>query len=100
MKITTNNNWRLFLNFDELTAAEQSGFDWMNEEEQECGSFFRYRCAVYSLSDFMVLGRHGSAAPKEFNGWDGYASDSFFSGVLIKVDEDFGDTYKVATYIS
>lgn len=36
---------------------------------------------------------HGS----DFKGWDGYASDSYFSGVLIKLSRD-GEEYMVGTY--
>ena len=46
----------------------------------------------YHTSDFMRI-PHGS----DFKGWDGYASDSYFSGVLIKLSRD-GEEYMVGTY--
>ena len=36
--------------------------------------------------------------PPEFmKGWDGYISDSFFSGVLIKISDD-NEEYQIGTY--
>jgi hypothetical protein len=34
-----------------------------------------------------------------FKGWDGYSSDSAFSGVLIKISKD-GEEYKIGTFNS
>ena len=79
IEIITNRVPRCFIGGDELTSAELKDFDWMDEETRLNELFFRYLGHCYSMSEFMR-----SPIP----GWDGYLSDSFFSGILIKVDPD------------
>lgn len=59
-------------------------FDYLTEEEFEVTDFIHYRGYFYSLGDFM---RTSNDATGDLSGWDGYASDSFFSGVCIKFHE-------------
>lgn len=54
--------------------------DWGEEEK-----YFTYKGKVYFLSEFMRCEKRGPFA--EF---DGYHSDSFFSGILVKLDNDDG----------
>ena len=102
--IISNYQWREFIGFWELNASQQAeiwnqGFDYLDDIESEY--FINYRGRWYHLSDFMSLHNkvHCPNPPDFMVGWDGYHSDSFFSGVLIKVS-DCGDAYKIATYIS
>ena len=92
MKITTNNQYRPFLYWHELTSKEQGEFDYERVEED---TFFRYKGWVYSLSDIMLC----PAQAEEFKGWTGYHSDSYYSGVVIKLS-DCGDMVKVGHYLS
>lgn len=95
LTIKTNNQWRNFLYGYELTDREKQDFDWMEPEELDSAPFARYRNRLYALDEFMRIDEN---AP--FPGdWDGYHSDSFFSGVLIKISK-CGDMYKIATYMS
>ena len=89
LTIRTNGQYRPVLCWENLTAKECAEFD---KEVFYNSSFFRYR--TYFLGDFM---RVDNNAP--FKGWDGYHSDSFFSGVLVKYS-NCGDAVKVATYLS
>lgn len=66
------------------------------EYSEETDGFILYRKRWYSLSDFMRIDEN---SPFRVLGYDGYMSDSFFSGVLIQVSRD-GEAYKIATYIS
>lgn len=91
LTIKTNNHFRPVIYWDELTTKEQEEYEYLTEEG---GSFFRYRDWTYFLGDFM---RIDDNAP--FKGWDGYHSDSFFSGVLVKYS-NCGDAVKVGTYYS
>jgi len=98
LKIITNNQYRPVLYWDELTTKEQEEYAYLNdsesgEEVNDC-SFFRYREGCYFLGDFM---RVDNNAP--FKGWDGYHSDGFFSGVLVKYSS-CGDAVKVGRYFS
>jgi hypothetical protein len=71
----------------ELTKDEQSEFDyydWKKVEEGELSpSFFRYKGSLHDTADFTVTDRTSSL--KE---WHGYASDSFFSGLVINYSDD------------
>ena len=96
MKIKTNNHWNNFLYGYELTEEEKKQFDYMGSEELECGSFLRYKGYCYSLDDFMWI-KHNSNP--DFSGWTGYHSNSFFSGVVIKLSDDTFQ-YQIGTYIS
>ena len=91
LTIRTNGQYRPVLCWENLTAKECAEFD---KEVFYNSSFFRYRGWVYTLDDFMRVGNNAL-----FTGWDGYHSDSFFSGVLVKYSS-CGDAVKVATYLS
>ena len=71
----------------ELSPAELKEFDYLGEDE---GTFFRYRGNVYDLGEFM------RTLNEELKGWDGFAADTYFSGVAVKLSED-GDQVKVAS---
>jgi hypothetical protein len=86
--ITTNNQPRELLYLCDFSEVEQqqirSDYDWMEPDDIDCNfGFFKYRSNVYHLQDFMRA--EGNNA---FQGWDGYHSDSYFSGVLIRLTED------------
>lgn len=92
LEIVTNNHARPVLDWFELTPQEQAGFDWIESPEESGESFARYRGSVYALSEFM---RAGDAFP----GWHGYASDSAFSGTLVRLSED-GESVTLARFYS
>ena len=52
--------------------------------------FVKFRDVWYNLEDFITTspGPWNHGLPEEFKEWDGYASDSFFSGVLLKYARD------------
>lgn len=85
--IRTNNVPRFIIEAYELSAQERAEFDWLDWEAIDAGedsaSFFRFKGQLYALSEFMRCD-HAYG----LQGWDGYHSDTMFSGVLIKyVDE-------------
>ena len=88
MEIRTNNNPRTIINDYQLTEKEQIEFDWIDwkaiDEGRDSASFIRYKKRLYCLDEFM-------RCPNSFmfKGWQGYYSDSAFSGILIKfIDSD------------
>jgi len=87
LTIVTNNHRREIVYYWELTQEEKDEFDWIKDSDNDY-TFFRYRGNTYCLSDFMqVLPR----APKAIQSWNGYLTDSFYSGVLVRWPiEDWG----------
>ena len=91
MKIITNNHERQFQYRNEVPEdILSSEFDY---QEDVFDGFFQYRDNWYHLDMFMNDGSN------MFNGWDGYHSDSFFSGIVIRISDDC-ETYQVGLYLS
>lgn len=108
--VTTNNHARDIVDAWQLTETEQKEFDYLNweaiKEGDESAEFFRYRGELYDLGQFSRIIQVGSVRchPMEcdsphFQGWQGYMSDSFFSGMLVKYAND-GESVVVAIYCS
>lgn len=92
--IKTNHQWRDLVYRSDVPAkvlADQ--FDYHGEDEGLDG-FFCYRGYWYHVDGFMRC-----EGNEDLKGWHGYASDSHFSGVLIKLSSD-GERVMVATYFS
>ena len=94
LTIITNNQYRNLMYGYELTKEEQKEFDYLDDIEDS--TYFKYKGQIYSLDNFMRIENHPD---KEFSSYDGYHSDSYFSGVLIKLS-DCGEAVKVARYYS
>lgn len=88
LEIRTNNVPRFTLDWWDLTPKEQAEFDYIKDGE---GTFFRYKGWTYDLGEFM------RCTSDELKGWDGYVSDTFFSGVLVKL-VDAGEKVIVGQY--
>lgn len=105
MKIKTNNIPRPVVYGYELTEKEREDFDY--PDDIDTAQFFRFKGQVYGIGEFSRIIPQGSKRchPTEsdnpdFAGWHGYASDSFFSGVLIKWADDNFETLIVGVYTS
>jgi hypothetical protein len=93
-KIYGNNHLIPLVYFWELTEKEKKEFDYINNPDDNFLGF-RYKENVYDLGDCMRIDDNSP-----FKGLaDGYYSDSFFSGILVKLTED-SDFIKAYTYIS
>ena len=96
LEIITDNKWKPFRYGNEVPKKVlDDDFDWMDEDQIGDG-FFKYKGQWYHLDEFMRISKNAPAPMKK---WHGYLSDSFFSGVLIKVSSD-GEEYIVGTYLS
>ena len=94
MKVYTNKHKRQFKYRNEVpNDVLQDDFDWLDDDSSYDG-FIHYRGNWYHVSEFM---RCDDNSP--FNGWHGYHSDSFFSGILIRLSDDC-ETYQIGTYIA
>jgi hypothetical protein len=94
LTIKTNNQPRETFYLFQLNEKEQKQvrkqFDYYTEEEIQEQSFFNYKGYWYSLNDFLRIENS-----EELKGWDGYISDSYFSGVVVKFVDDFMSDYSV-----
>ncbi len=91
--IKTDRRWREFVYRHEVPEnVLQSEFDHLPDEYD---GFFQYRRWWFHVSDFIRI----PPDENDLKGWHGYAPDSFFSGVLIKISDD-GEAFRVGTYIS
>jgi hypothetical protein len=91
MPITTNHVPRDVIDEYELSADERKEFDYLDWDAIDRGEsgaqFFRYRGTLYDLGEFATTWPLSPTSP--FAGWDGYITDSFFSGVVVKFTPDY-----------
>lgn len=99
LTIKTNHQWRdLQYRADVPADILASQFDYQNAEETLDG-FFCYRGVWYHLDQFMRVDYGHSQNAFADGHWDGYAGDSYFSGVVIKLSQD-GEQIQLGTYFS
>lgn len=79
MKITTNNQPRELVAFEDLPESERENFDYVAGKGRFVPRFFCYRGAWYDVGEFVRA---------EIASWDGVQSDTYFSGVLIRYVDD------------
>lgn len=96
MKIITNNVPRTLIFGFDLTAKERKEFDYLTDDEINDQSFFRYKGAVYHLGDIQRVERLPEDSP--LNRWHGFAGDSFFSGIVIRLVND--DQIIIGRYVA
>jgi len=110
LKIVTNNvprdTWSIF-EMDGKVLKDEFDIDITNFTDDDCcRTFVKFRGVWYDVGDFITTcpGPWNHGLPEEFRQWDGYSSDSFFSGVLLKYarDDDRMDLDRVVmgTYYS
>jgi len=87
LEIKTNNVARPIIYACELSKKDWKNLGYEEDEqsraEQDGDSFIKYKGNIYPLGDFMRLDDNSL-----FKGWQGYISESFFSGILIKFCQD------------
>ena len=107
LTIRTNHHHIPLLSGYELTPKERAELDYIGSPDDEdawadaTDRFFRYRGSIYDTHEFMrcdphaPMNQHQTELARKH--WDGYASDSYFSGVVIRytsgpdgTDDDMG----------
>lgn len=95
LTIITNNHERQFKYRNEVPdEVLSSDFDYQDEDTFD--GYFQYRGNWYHLDMFMRIDNHKDAV---FSSWHGYSSDSFFSGIVIRISDDV-ETYQIGLYLS
>lgn len=92
LEIITNNQPRNLLYGSELTDKQKEDFDYIDDIDSH--DFISYKGHIYDPSEFMRTEEKG-----DFAAWQGYSSDSAFSGVLLRYTED-QEQVIMATYYS
>lgn len=94
LKFTTNNHRREIIRDWQVPPAVREQFDYINwaacERGEDSASFVQYRGEWYDLGDVMRATGEIAAA-----GWDGFNSDSFFSGIAFKWGTDDSDEHVI-----
>lgn len=86
MKIITNSHPRDLFCFWDLPEAAQSDFDYIEGEDRYSPRLFRYGGAWYDTGGFFRLPDHPDWRDLP---WNGYQSDSYFSGTLVRYVDDY-----------
>jgi hypothetical protein len=97
--VRTNNVPRLVIDAYQLTEKERKEFDYINWQAIDSGNdnrqFFRFKGQLYDIGEFMQC-----PETEWFKGWNGYYSDSAFSGILLKWADDSFDSVIIGQYFS
>lgn len=100
LQITTNNIYRPIINAFELLPKHWRKLGMDNDEQndamEEGLSFVVYKGEPIRLDDFMRLDRDSNPFPSF---WQGYHSDTFFSGLVIHLS-DCGEACIIGQYFS
>jgi len=83
MTVKSNSQARHTLDWHDLTALEQAEFDYIDSEQSRVdATFVRYRGVTYDLGEFSTT--HGMPEFSPLTKWDGYHSNSYFSGIVVR----------------
>lgn len=107
MTVKTNGHWREPVSFHDLPEYARSDFDYIEGEDRFSPRLFHYLGCWYDLCEFFrvrAAGPHDPHALRPKAGsplaaWQGYQSDSYFSGVLVRYSDDF-ESIQVGRYCS
>ena len=73
------------LNPGSVYSKLREEFDYLTEDQFDVTEFFQYKGQWYCMDEFMRLNAN---SPFDNHKWDGYASHTYFSGVLVKYFHD------------
>ena len=78
----------------QLTDNERKDFDYITPEDFDTHDFLRYKGVVYDIGEFMRINSNSPFYPY----WHGQYNNSYFSGILIRIDPDDSDRVIVGTF--
>ena len=88
MNIITNRIPRPLQCLYDLPPAAAKDFGYLTEDEAYDCRLVQYKGVWYDVWDSIPVMLESDATRHAFAGWDGYISDSFFSGVLFKFADE------------
>ena len=98
IEVVTDNKRRLIIDGYQLSERERKEFDYI--DDFSFAYFVRYKGELYDLGDFMILNPQTVGVEPSLGsiGWHGYASDSYFSGIVMRYAEGDDDRVIIGTY--
>lgn len=78
----------------QLSEKEKAEFDYIDPEDFDMHDFLRYKGRVYDAGEFMQVQPNSPFYPY----WHGQYNDSYFSGILMRIDPDDSDRVIVGTF--
>lgn len=95
LTLKTDHKYRDLVSYFDLPDSVKPDFDYVDNDDYGSYRFFRYKRHWYDVNEFLNVSSHLNV----FKGWHGYSTDSYFSGIVVKFDDDF-ERVKVGTYFS
>jgi hypothetical protein len=95
LTVITNGHWYELLTMADCIGKrgfDVSDFDYIEDDEKYNPRLFKYRGCFYDTHEFEAHDPTKSAPnhlATRLTGWHGFQSDSYFSGVAIRYDDDF-----------
>ena len=81
--VTTNNNARPLVSWHDIPENSRGWLDYLDEESRYESRLVAYRGAYYDVFDMMR-----APAPLSDSGWHGYSSETYFSGIVVRLNHD------------
>jgi len=98
LTIKTNYRYRDLLCFEDLPEKVKSDFDYFKKDDGSSPRFVKYRGVYYDTFEHECVYKDSPFSSHKVK-WQGYASDTYFSGTLIKYDKDY-ERVMVGRYFS
>lgn len=91
--IITDHKPRKLWSFEDLPKRWQKEFDYLGDDDKTDARFVKYHRWWYDTFDTQRIEREDFWSSEQFRQWDSYRSDSYFSGVLFRFDEDLDHVF-------
>jgi hypothetical protein len=90
--VTTNNNARPLVSWHDIPETSRGWFDYLDDFERLESRLVSYRGDYYDVFDMLR-----ATAPLSASGWHGYSSETYFSGIVVRLNDD-DDTVVIGRY--
>ena len=92
--VTTNNNARPLVSWHDIPENLRGWFDYLDDNMRHESRLVLYRGAYYDVFDMLRAPASLSAS-----GWHGYVSETYFSGIAVRLNHD-DDTVVIGRYFA
>ena len=81
--VTTNNNPRPLVSWHDIPENSRGWFDYLDDDSRHDYRLVAYRGAYYDVFDMLR-----APAPLFASGWHGHSSETYFSGIVVRLNDD------------